>query len=57
VIVADAGVQIQDAAGSFAEFCGLTRGLNLDGAESIGTDAKQELSVGRLSDVEAVEQS
>src|SRR5207344_2441259 len=57
MIVTDAGVQTQGSGGSFAEFGWLPRGLDLDGAESVGTDMNQELSVGGLSDVEAIEQS
>ena len=57
VIVADAGVQAEQAAGSFAGFGGLARGLDLDGAERVGADADQKLSVGGLRDVEAIEQS
>ncbi len=56
VIVADAGVEAEHAAGSLAPFGGLARGLDLYGAERIGADADQELSVGGLGDVETVEQ-
>ncbi|SPE28489.1 hypothetical protein SBA2_40052 [Acidobacteriia bacterium SbA2] len=56
VIVADAGVEAEQAGGTFAIFGGLTRGLDLNGAESVGTDADQEQSVGGLGDVEAIDQ-
>ena len=39
VIVADAGVEAEDAAGSFAVFGGLARRLDLNGAEGVGADA------------------
>ena len=57
MIVADAGVEAEQAAGAFAIFGGLARGLDLNVAESVGADADQELSVGGLSHVETVEQS
>ena len=56
VIVANAGVEAEQAAGSLAIFGGLARGLDLNGAERISADADQELSVSGLGDVEAVEQ-
>ncbi len=54
VIVADTGVEFEDAAGSFAVFGGFAGRLDLYGAKGIGADADDELSVGRLSDVEAI---
>ena len=56
VIIADAGVETEQAAGSFAGFGGLARGLDLNGAKGVGADADEKLSVGGLGDVEAVEQ-
>ncbi len=56
VIVADAGVELKNAAGSFAVFGGFARGLDLNGAKGIGADADDEFSVGGLGDIEAVEQ-
>lgn len=55
VIVTDPGVESEDAAGAFAEFGGLAGGFNLNGAEGVGADANQELTVGGLGDIEAVE--
>ena len=57
VIVADAGVEAEEASGSFAGFGGLAGRLDLDGAKRVGADADEEVSVGGLGDVEAVEQS
>src|SRR5580692_3583314 len=56
VIVADAGVEAEQAAGSFAVFGGLAGGLDFYGTKRVGADADQEQSVGGLGDVEAVEQ-
>src|SRR5208282_2199500 len=56
MIVADSGVQAEDAAGSFAVFGGFAAGFDLDGAEPIGTDPNQQEAVGGLADVEAIEQ-
>ena len=56
VVVADSGVEAEQSPGSFARFGGLARGLDLNGTEGIRADADQKLSVGGLSDVEAVEQ-
>ena len=56
VIVADAGVEAENAAGSFAGLGRLARRRDLDGAEGVGADVDEELSVGRLGDVEPVEQ-
>src|SRR3954462_6327167 len=56
VIVADPGVEVQDSGGAFAILRGLARRFDLDGAECVGADAYEELSIRGLGDVEAVEQ-
>ena len=43
--------------GSFARFGWLAGGLDLYGAEGVGTDVNHELSVGGLGDVETIELS
>ena len=55
VIVSDSGVEIENAAGAFAVLRGLARGFDVDGAEGVGANVDDELSVGGLSDVESVE--
>jgi len=55
VIVADAGVEAEKAGGPFAGFGRFARGLDLNGAEGVSTDADEELSVRGLSDVEPIE--
>src|SRR3984957_9599858 len=56
MVVANAGVEAEQAAGSLAVLGVLAGGLDLNVAESIGADANQQLSVGGLRDVEAIEQ-
>lgn len=56
MIVADAGVEAEQASGSLSGFGGLARCFDLDGTEGVGADAHQKLSIGRLSDVEAIEE-
>ena len=56
MVVADAGVEAEQAARALAVFSGLARGLDLNVAERVGADADQQLSVGRLRDIETVEQ-
>lgn len=56
MIVADSGVEAEHAAGAFAVFGGLARGLDLDAAKGVGAHADDQLSVGGLGHVEAVEQ-
>ena len=56
VIVADAGIEFKNAAGSFAVFGRFAGGLDLNGAKGIRADADDELSSGGLGDVETVEQ-
>ena len=41
VIVADAGVEAEQAAGSFARFGGLAGRFDLNGAKGIGADADE----------------
>ena len=55
MVVADAGVEAEQAARSFASFGGLAGGLDLDVAEGVGADTDEKLAVGWLGDVEAVE--
>ncbi len=56
VIVADSGIQHQQTARTFAEFSGLSCRFDLDGAKSVGADTGQQLAVGGLRNVEAIEQ-
>ena len=57
LVVADAGVQAENAAGSFAVFRRLAAGFDFDGAEAVSADADEQEAVGGLSYVEAIEQS
>ena len=54
MIVAYTGVEAKKARGSFTSLGGLRR-FDLDGAESVGAYTDQELPVGGLGDIEAVE--
>lgn len=56
VIVAGAGVEDEQAGGSLTGFGRLTGRFYVDGTEGVGADLDQELSVGGLGDIEAVEQ-
>ncbi len=57
MIVADTGVQAENSGGAFAVFGGLPRWFDFNGAECVGADPGQDLTVRRLSNVEAIEQS
>ena len=56
VIVANSGIQHQQTARTFAEFGGLACRFDLDGSKSVGADTGQQLAVGGLRNVEAIEQ-
>ena len=57
VVVTDASGDAEHTAGAFAVFGGNATVLHLDGANGIGADAQLKIAIGRLSDVEAVEES
>ena len=54
MIVADAGFKHNDAAAAFAEFGGITAGLDAYGAESVGGNMQEKLPAGGLGDIEPI---
>ena len=57
VIVANAGVDAQYTAGALAFLRRDATVLRIDGANGIGADAQEQQAVGRLGEIEAIEQS
>jgi len=56
MIIANPGVKVQHAAGTFAIFGGIATGLHADSAQRIRTDSHEQLAIRRLRDVKTIEQ-